>query len=70
MSCISDGSIVPDDIWFVNDKLDRAWPLRLPGAGRCHATAFILKDRFLAIAGGCERVAGLQGGGNREGSGT
>ena len=30
--------------------------------GRCHATAAVLADRFLAIAGGCERVEALEGG--------
>lgn len=62
------GLQVHRDTWILDADTWRPTWSRLPAefigtldGGRCHATASILKDRFLAIAGGCERVAGLQG---------
>ena len=45
------------------DMAPAALPILLFPIGRCHATASVLAERFLAIAGGCERVEGVQGGG-------
>ena len=52
-------------LFFVRfvDMAPAALPILLFPIGRCHATASVLAERFLAIAGGCERVEGVQGGG-------
>eukprot|EP00434_Breviolum_minutum_P015234 symbB.v1.2.013428.t1/scaffold946.1/size149779/7 len=63
------GLQVHGDTWILDTETPwRPTWQRLPvdftgtlDGGRCHATASVLAERFLAIAGGCERVEGVQG---------